>query len=87
MPFEDAKAYRFNPFDLSWVWPHGDYPLHESAVTLDRNVTTTTPRSAGAFEPSNIVPGTGRRTSAAGPRLFLLRRAPCPAWGELQADR
>jgi catalase len=29
MPFEDAKTYRFNPFDLTKVWPHGDYPLHE----------------------------------------------------------
>ena len=27
MPFEDAKTYRFNPFDLTKVWPHGDYPL------------------------------------------------------------
>ena len=22
MPFEDAKTYRFNPFDLTKVWPH-----------------------------------------------------------------
>ena len=28
MPFEDAKTYRFNPFDLTKVWPHGDYPAH-----------------------------------------------------------
>ena len=28
MPFEEAKTYRFNPFDLTKVWPHGDYPLH-----------------------------------------------------------
>jgi catalase len=27
----DAKTYRFNPFDLTKVWPHGDYPLVESA--------------------------------------------------------
>ena len=27
MPFEDAKTYRFNPFDLTKVWPHSDYPL------------------------------------------------------------
>ncbi len=27
MPFEDATTYRFNPFDLTKVWPHGDYPL------------------------------------------------------------
>ena len=26
MPYEDAASYRFNPFDLTKVWPHGDYP-------------------------------------------------------------
>jgi len=25
MPFAEAKTYRFNPFDLTKVWPHGDY--------------------------------------------------------------
>jgi Catalase len=40
MPFEDAKTYRFNPFDLTKVWPHGDYPLIEvGRLTLDRNPT------------------------------------------------
>ena len=31
MPFEEARAYRFNPFDLTKVWPHSDYPLIEAA--------------------------------------------------------
>ena len=26
MPFDEAADYRFNPFDLTKVWPHGDYP-------------------------------------------------------------
>src|SRR6266571_1971113 len=40
MPFEEAKTYRFNPFDLTKVWPHGDYPLHEvGRLTLNRNPT------------------------------------------------
>ena len=26
MPFEEARNYRFNPFDLTKVWPHSDYP-------------------------------------------------------------
>jgi hypothetical protein len=26
MPFADAADYRFNPFDLTKVWPHADYP-------------------------------------------------------------
>ena len=28
MPFDEAAGYRFNPFDLTKVWPHADYPLH-----------------------------------------------------------
>ena len=38
MPYEDAKDYRFNPFDLTKIWPHGDYPLITiGRMTLDRN--------------------------------------------------
>ena len=61
MPFEDAKTYRFNPFDLTKVWPHGDYPLIDvGTMTLDRNVTDYhTEMEQAAFEPNNIVPGTG----------------------------
>ena len=61
MPFEDAKAYRFNPFDLTKVWPHGDYPLQQvGRLTLDRNVTDYhTEMEQAAFEPNNIVAGTG----------------------------
>src|SRR3984957_15603569 len=29
MAFEDAATFRFNPFDLTKVWPHGAYPLIE----------------------------------------------------------
>ncbi|MGH3868182.1 MAG: catalase [Pseudonocardiaceae bacterium] len=61
MPFEDAKTYRFNPFDLTKVWPHGDYPLIEvGRMTLDRNPTDYhTEIEQAAFEPSNLVPGIG----------------------------
>ncbi|GAB3144687.1 catalase [Amycolatopsis stemonae] len=61
MPFEDAKTYRFNPFDLTKVWPHGDYPLIEvGRMTLDRNPTDHhTEIEQAAFEPSNLVPGIG----------------------------
>jgi catalase len=61
MPFEDAKTYRFNPFDLTKVWPHGDYPLIEvGKLTLDRNFTDHhTEIEQAAFSPSNQVPGTG----------------------------
>jgi catalase len=61
MPFEDAKNYRFNPFDLTKVWPHGDYPLITvGTMTLDRNLTDFhTEMEQAAFEPNNLVPGIG----------------------------
>lgn len=61
MPFEEAKTYRINPFDLTKVWPHGDYPLIEvGKLTLDRNPTDHhTEIEQAAFEPNNMVPGTG----------------------------
>jgi catalase len=61
MPFEDAKTYRFNPFDLTKVWPHADYPLIEvGRLTLDRNPTDHHSQiEQGAWEPSNLVPGIG----------------------------
>lgn len=61
MPFEDAADYRFNPFDLTKVWPHGDYPL----IKVGRFVLNRNPENyfaqieQAAFEPSNLVPGIG----------------------------
>ena len=59
MPFEEARTYRFNPFDLTKVWPHGDYPLREvGRLTLDRNPADYhTEIEQAAFEPNNLVPG------------------------------
>ncbi len=61
MPYEDAKTYRINPFDLTKVWPHDDYPLIEvGKLVLDRNPTDFhTEIEQLAFEPNNMVPGTG----------------------------
>jgi catalase len=61
MPFDDAANYRFNPFDLTKVWPHGDYPLIEvGRMTLDRNSTDYhTEIEQAAFQPNNLVPGIG----------------------------
>ncbi|NLG54297.1 MAG: catalase, partial [Rhodococcus sp.] len=61
MPFEEAKTYRYNPFDLTKVWPHGDYPLIPvGKLTLDRNPTDYWCEiEEAAFEPNNFVPGTG----------------------------
>jgi catalase len=61
MPYEEAKTYRFNPFDLTKVWPHGDYPLREvGRLVLDRNpVDHHTQIEQFAAEVNNQVPGTG----------------------------
>lgn len=71
MPFADAENYRFNPFDLTKVWPHGDYPLQEvGKLTLNKNPTDNhTQIEQAAFEPNNMVPGIG-----ASPDKMLLGR-------------
>ncbi|MFD9701386.1 catalase [Lentzea sp. NPDC059081] len=71
MPFDEAEGYRFNPFDLTKVWPHADYPLTEvGRLTLDRNPTDHhTEIEQAAFEPNNLVPGIG-----ASPDRMLLGR-------------
>ena len=61
MPFAEAADYRFNPFDLTKVWPHGDYPAIEvGRMVLDRNPENffAEVEQAG-FPPSNLVPGIG----------------------------
>ena len=38
MPEEEAENYHINPFDLTKVWPHADYPLIEvGEMELNRN--------------------------------------------------
>jgi catalase len=61
MPFADATTYRFNPFDLTKVWPHADYPLIEvGKMKLERNPTDHHSEIEQlAVEPSNLVPGIG----------------------------
>ncbi len=61
MPEEDAERTPYNPFDLTKVWPHGDYPLIEVGILeLNRNPENYFAEvEQAAFEPSNIVPGIG----------------------------
>lgn len=61
MPESEAETYRINPFDLTKVWPHGDYPLIEVGVMeLNHNPENYFAEiEQAAFEPSNIVPGIG----------------------------
>jgi catalase len=61
MPFDDAASYRFNPFDLTKVWPHADYPpIPVGRLVLDRNPGNhfAEVEQAG-FSPANLVPGIG----------------------------
>ncbi|APS45476.1 catalase [Piscirickettsia salmonis] len=59
MPEKDAETYQLNPFDLTKVWPHQDYPLVEiGMLELNRNVENYFAEvEQSAFSPSNLVPG------------------------------
>ncbi|WP_030916924.1 catalase [Streptomyces sp. NRRL B-24720] len=61
MPAAEAADYRFNPFDLTKVWPHGDYPLQRvGRLVLDRNPDNVFAEvEQAAFSPNNFVPGIG----------------------------
>ena len=58
---EQAKDYRFDPFDVTKVWPHGDFPpMVVGLLVLDRipdNYFAEVEQAA--FGPSNFVPGVG----------------------------
>ncbi|MEU3374400.1 catalase [Streptomyces sp. NPDC006660] len=61
MPVAEAADYRFNPFDLTKVWPHSDYPLQRvGRLVLDRNPDNVFAEvEQAAFSPNNFVPGIG----------------------------
>jgi catalase len=43
-----AEKTSYNPFDLTKVWPHGEFPLKEVGIMeLNRNPENYLPRSAG----------------------------------------
>jgi catalase len=59
MPEKDAATFRWNPFDLTKVWPHQDYPLIDvGELELNRNPENYFAEvEQSAFSPSNVVPG------------------------------
>ncbi len=61
MTEDQAKQYAINPFDLTKVWPHSDFPLMEiGQLELNRNVENYFAETEqAAFAPSNMVPGVG----------------------------
>ncbi|GAA0263247.1 catalase [Rhodanobacter caeni] len=82
MPYAEAKHYRFNPFDLTKVWPHRDYPLIKvGTMTLNRNPENFFAQiEQAAFSPGNTVPGIGLS-----PDKMLLGRA--FAYADAQRNR
>ena len=61
MPEADAAKTSYNPFDLTKVWPHSDYPLIEvGTLELNRNPENYFAEvEQAAFTPANVVPGIG----------------------------
>lgn len=59
MPETDAEQVPYHPFDLTKIWPHGDYPLMEVGVfELNRNPDNFFAEvEQSAFAPNNLVPG------------------------------
>jgi catalase len=59
MPELEAEKYPINPFDVTKVWPHSDYPLIEVGILeLNRNpINYFTEVEQAAFSPTNKVPG------------------------------
>ncbi len=59
MPEKEADTVPYHPFDLTKVWPHGDYPLIEVGYfELNRNPENYFAEvEQAAFNPANIVPG------------------------------
>ena len=61
MTEEQARTYKINPFDLTKVWYHGDFPLHDVGILeLNRNPENFYAEvEQAAFNPMNIVEGIG----------------------------
>ncbi len=61
IPEKDAAKFPFNPFDLTKVWSHKDYPLLDVGVLeLNKNPENYFAEvEQAAFNPANIVPGIG----------------------------
>ncbi len=61
MPEKDAKTYHVNPFDLTKVWPHKDYPLIDVGVMELNKIPDNyfAEVEQAAFAPAHVVDGIG----------------------------
>ena len=57
----ESRTYHINPFDLTKVWPHADYPLMEvGTIELNRNPDNYFQDvEQAAFAPAHVVDGIG----------------------------
>lgn len=59
MKYSEAEKFRFNPFDLTKVWSHSEFPL----IPVGKFVLNRNPKNYFAeveqiaFSPANLVPG------------------------------
>ncbi|NQU43430.1 catalase [bacterium] len=56
---EQAEKYRFDPFDITKIWPHADFPpMDVGRLVLNRNPENYFAEvEQAAFSPANFVPG------------------------------
>ncbi|MGY0565749.1 MAG: catalase [Paraglaciecola chathamensis] len=61
MPELEAENQPFNPFDITKIWPHGDFPLIEvGELEMNENPENYFQMvENAAYSPSNVVPGIG----------------------------
>lgn len=61
MTDEQAKAFRWNPFDLTKIWPHKEYPLIDVGVMELNEVPANyfAEVEQAAFAPAHVVDGIG----------------------------
>lgn len=59
MTDEQAKSFKYNPFDLTKVWPHGDFPLMDVGVLelnqIPENYFADVEQAA--FAPAHVIDG------------------------------
>jgi len=98
MPYHEANSYRFNPFDITKVWPHADYPLIKVGhYTLNRNpqnffrrdraggVLAIEPRAGHRHQPRQDADGSRLRLPRCAAQSY--RHELQPAAGESAARR
>lgn len=58
MTFEEAERHRWNPFDLTKVWPQGEFPLIPvGRIVLNKNPTNYFAEvEQSAFAPAHVIP-------------------------------